>query len=48
MVEAGGVGISIGVANREVIENVTRSKRTGLRNCAQLERNWNTELRRKF
>jgi hypothetical protein len=43
MVEAGGVGICSHVANREVIENATRSKRTGRTNCAQLERIWNAE-----
>src|ERR1700674_5368586 len=31
------------VANKELIENAMRSKRTGLRNCAQLERIWNAE-----
>jgi hypothetical protein len=41
-VEAGGVGITRRVENWELIQNATHTKRSGLRNCAQLERNWNT------
>jgi len=45
MVEAGGVGTFTLVENTQLIEKSTRSKRSGLRKRAQLERIWNVEFR---
>jgi hypothetical protein len=42
--EAGGVGIFIGVENTQLIDFSGRQKRTIPRNCAQLERIWNARL----
>ena len=45
MVEAGGVGIFLGIENTELIEKSTRTKRSRIENCAQLERIWNADSR---
>ncbi len=42
-VEAGGVGISTGVENTEVIENTKREKREKRSNRVLLERIWNAD-----
>jgi len=44
MVEAGGVGIFRAIEDTELIEKSTRSKRSRIGNCAQLERIWNAEF----
>ena len=41
MVEAGGVGIFRPIENTKVIDESRSTKRSGSRNCAQLERIWN-------
>jgi hypothetical protein len=41
MVEAGGVGIFMGIENTQLIDFSTRQKRRKRQNCAQLERIWN-------
>jgi hypothetical protein len=42
MVEAGGVGITARVVNRQLIENPALTKRSNRSKRAELERNWNT------
>jgi hypothetical protein len=41
MVEAGGVGISVRVENRELLETTKLTKRMNLAKHTQLERIWN-------
>jgi hypothetical protein len=41
MVEAGGVGIFMGIENTQLIDFSTRQKRRKRQNYAQLERIWN-------
>ena len=43
--EAGGAGKRSPAENTQLIEKLTRSKRSALRNCAQLGRTWNAEFR---
>jgi len=43
-VPGGGIGISMRIENRELIENSRRSKRTIRQNRVQLERIWHVEL----
>jgi hypothetical protein len=45
MVEAGGVGTFKLIENTQVIDFSRRTKRCRIRNCAQLERIWNTDSR---
>jgi hypothetical protein len=41
LVEAGGVGIIMGIENTQLIDFSRRKKRRKRQNCGQLERNWN-------